>query len=852
MKRDRDQTWRQRLLLVGLLLMGGMAALSLHTHAADLDEANPNVTAIPGPDVEENGQQDEYTTDTSIATRGENVTDGVRVDSIIFEPPSPKEFKKFPNSTNYVDVVPPSFDGFATHIYDQSETHIQVAWTVVDVHPTADSWKLVAEGNLRSPSGGGSGSVPKFHWAAVVEPIDLQFLVPGSGGGAVVLAKDDLLPGSDPVPQVELDSVSTGQVTLSSGTMTVPLSGTVRCALADSVPGGAADITDLEVYLKTDDDVVKTVSVTWNTEANSLFRPYAGYGTFSSSVSFQTGSLDGGEEDIYTFDLGVRSVNAAGHEGLTTLTVMVEYDGTSASVTDVFVGDPLPDNSQPIVVEVIAAEGILDDLHTDLEGTLLDSGLDSQPWEIEKLPHSMGEIFTYGQDDLPAVFFLCNNADYAVQYRRIVDGFALAVPVMAEVTNTQTNQPATQDERAVGVGEVLLTHKSDRELNCPKTGDTVPMYAFAKLNLEDNGVKSYIPNGEAAPNPVPKVWDKRTYHHRLSQGPRYQWIDNLNTNPPAIANLPNGWTATYEWAEVEAVRAPRIRNGGTNREAHSGTNVRYPNVNVVSAGQGAGEFSASDIWNPTYKAAEGVRYFYCLVTIKNGAGRVVYTNGSFDAISANLGISMNEAKALVARRLHKVASGDYDGNSRTFEEWARVHIGTPYGYGAKEKLVNIDCSGLVIAALYAARPDMRQTIREASANVMAKRYKHGANGDPEQDGNAHLLFDAVADGTTKAQLVAADVRAGDLIGHIRWNRDDNKVTHIVIVEEVQKTDGVITSINCIEAQGYDDKTPERINFGSNAEKTVRHDYLTEYMDLIAVPNTNYIKKWYVIRPKPAP
>lgn len=72
------------------------------------------------------------------------------------------------------------------------------------------------------------------------------------------------------------------------------------------------------------------------------------------------------------------------------------------------------------------------------------------------------------------------------------------------------------------------------------------------------------------------------------------------------------------------------------------------------------------------------------------------------------------------------------------------------------------------------------------------------------------------------------------------------VTHIVVVESapVRNADGKITALSVIEAQGYDDRLPTRPPpaFTSSAEKTVRHDYVAEYMNI-----TGYLDRLWVFR-----
>jgi hypothetical protein len=561
------------------------------------------------------------------------------------------------------------------------------------------------------------------------------------------------------------------------------------------------------------------------------------------------GTLDPYEN--YSYCLLVEAENSIGKVGITCVTVNVSVDASgSPSVTSVDVGDPMQDKSKPIVTEVTAINSFLDDYRDAFEGHFLSDSLDTQGWDILKLSGSMGSRFVFGANSNPAVFVLEPDMPSGSVYNRTcADVFAVDNPTTARMQLKGTTQAVVTAVKAVGNGEVIVTHVSTKELACPKTGDAVQMYCFIKTKLPNQpAAKCYIPSTAAVPNPAPTIWDGKSYVHQLHDSPKYQWINDLSSAlPAAIAQVPGGanplYTLSYQWYKVTPVRAPKITGAGTASEAHGGINVAYPGTGIAAVP--AGEFNSSVTWNPTLTAVEGARYYYCMATVTDTQNNnVIFTNGTFDPIESP-GIEPAKAAKEVAPLLHQVLTGDYSGANRTFWEWARVHIGTPYGIGSgggKNKLINEDCSGLVISCLYAARPDLRNLVAEVSANNIA----HLTN----NSGHANQLFQAVGNGVTKNDLIGIALQPGDLICHVRFSEADaTHVTHVVIVEEVIKdSNQQISQIKVIEGQGYDDKSTGRTHFTSSAESTVRHDYISEYIDKDATATQKYVQKFYVVRP----
>ena len=110
----------------------------------------------------------------------------------------------------------------------------------------------------------------------------------------------------------------------------------------------------------------------------------------------------------------------------------------------------------------------------------------------------------------------------------------------------------------------------------------------------------------------------------------------------------------------------------------------------------------------------------------------------------------------------------------------------------------------------------------------------------------------IGQGTTKAHLNAIDIQASDIIAHQRLL--SNTVTHIVVVYDTPtKEEGAYTNIPIMEAQGWDDGHAARgnnaANYHSSEERVVKHNYITEYMNLIGrpTPSTPYIQHFYVLR-----
>jgi probable HAF family extracellular repeat protein len=120
---------------------------------------------------------------------------------------------------------------------------------------------------------------------------------------------------SHPSPVVTLDEIELQDILLDHNVAVVTISGTVTDAIADSVPGGAADI--IEVYVGEDEQripVVKDLE-----EPTSTQRPFAFKGRFGP-VSYRLPIAHGSNMVL------VKAVNAIGNEGHDGIVIEAEID----------------------------------------------------------------------------------------------------------------------------------------------------------------------------------------------------------------------------------------------------------------------------------------------------------------------------------------------------------------------------------------------------------------------------------------------------------------------------------------------------------------------------------------------
>lgn len=208
-KAQNSRRWLQNILLGGVFLIGGLAIFSSQTNAADLDDINNKVTAQDG-EVLDNNQKDADYNDTSKG-RVLDISGGVGIFSIVFEPTVGRTFKKFNNSNAYAEALPQSIGGIPATILDPdffAEEKIQVIWTdLTDPQRSADQWSLFVEGNLSIPSGDGEGTIPKEYWASTVTAFTIDLDVDSDNDeGRVVNHRDE--------DSIEADSDKPGKIVL--------------------------------------------------------------------------------------------------------------------------------------------------------------------------------------------------------------------------------------------------------------------------------------------------------------------------------------------------------------------------------------------------------------------------------------------------------------------------------------------------------------------------------------------------------------------------------------------------------------------------------------------------------------
>ena len=331
---------------------------------------------------------------------------------------------------------------------------------------TAAMFPLAAEGNLASGNGGsGDGS----HWSAGIGLLDIQFLVPDDTGAPTPITSPLVLPSSDPRPQIQLDPITTDMVAVSDGTATVSVSGTVTCSVADIVPDDAAAISEVQVCLDSGENLIATLPVTWDHTGDtaSLFHPHAGHGTFSGTVSFPLGS----PLDCDCHELIFEAYNALNKPGMTCVTIGFSQkvaDGQAIgtpTITDVSIGDPLPEDANPILVQLTGpSPDMLEAQLTTLYGSLF-----GQTWTIENIQSST-DYFLFGAAGSQTVFMIASDLPPSGVPGNVVDGFAIDNPITARVYFQANGAVAANKSAPPGIIQVEMTH-------------VFPNIAFRKSNV---------------------------------------------------------------------------------------------------------------------------------------------------------------------------------------------------------------------------------------------------------------------------------------------------------------------------------------------------------------------------------
>ncbi|MCE9556219.1 MAG: hypothetical protein K8T91_22960 [Planctomycetes bacterium] len=559
------------------------------------------------------------------------------------------------------------------------------------------------------------------------------------------------------------------------------------------------------------------------------------------------------------------------------------YFAGSVSVTYVRVGEPVEEWSRPIIVEVTGATGILDAQRANLRGGFLD-GI----WSIEK-NEATSNRFVFGTAGKPTAFFIGTKLPGTLSVVNVADGLLMPAPVVAEAweINNLSKIRAEKDSEAI---DVQITHVTGdaRLQDCPKTHDDVRMYCFVRSPVL--GQAYVVPFGATAP-PATMVWGGN-YHFRVDNS--HQWIDKLDVPKTAVAVTDKRYKIKYSWIEIKPERDTFIHDPGAADGALQGDGmfVAYP-----TAAPAAG-FDKTDIWNPKYKdAKDGVHYYYCQVEVlgptrpnePNSPEVTIAHNRSFaprpfqNCTDRKTGLNplpnkpkpatFDQADAqaraearTVVTRMHKVMVGPCTRPAvgRTVAEWAYVHLGLPYGYGAKGFFVNEDCSDLALSCAFSGGA-LTPNLGYCGAAFFATL---GANPQGEAEKELQRKLNQAFTLVKKAQkpfvtldeLTGVPLQPGDMIAHCNFNTP-TRFTHIVIISSApikNATTGRYTSIPIIEAQGYDDYQviPQERSYRTDSESmTVSHDYITQYLEsapgarLMAQAAKPYIAGFVVLRLK---
>jgi len=153
-----------------------------------------------------------------------------------------------------------------------------------------------------------------------VNVVKIEYAVPSDGEGLEVT---DIIPGSFPSPVVTLQAISPASIEVTEDCgVTLDISGTVEDDLLNIT---ACDPIPATVTVFVNGTEVDSIDVTWNTAADSFWKPHARTGSFSKTVSFD-GVVGPNTVDITTAE------NLAGNTGTDSLVIHIRQD-TSATYT---------------------------------------------------------------------------------------------------------------------------------------------------------------------------------------------------------------------------------------------------------------------------------------------------------------------------------------------------------------------------------------------------------------------------------------------------------------------------------------------------------------------------------------
>ena len=663
--------------------------------------------------------------------------------------------------------------------------------------------------------------------------VKLDFVVPDASGNPVS-APPTGINGTDEAPLIHIDPLTIYDLTLSpSGVLSFTIQGTVTDAIADIVPDDAANPAALGVLLNGGE--VTSFPIFWTHEQPTVFRPYAGYGSFTQRFAFRI--VDPGGQTA-TYDVTLQATNALGSAGLAAIQIEISGDDlATAQVTAVQVSDAMElGQSTPFALRLLGPQAVWHYLQNSFEGSF-----QGESFDLVSVPAAGGAYYLGHRSQSaskPSVFALAiDELPPGITIPNLIVASGGYSAVLAAAAQPRGRTPAARAQAAQNANKVIITHITNSQADCPQTGprEQTPMYAI----LFHNGAY-YSDVAGTGPGQL-RVWDGN-YWFSLEEGnnqtPPYapsgtrSWVEKLD-KPVNVVRWP-GAAITYAWSEVIAARDPQVTAG----PAHSGMLVKYS----ASAANPTGIPAPANTYTVNVAASEGVRYYYCRITAADQNGRTLWDNGTFINRSR---LSPAQADAYLHQSaVHKLIAGDYAGQTRTLAEWAATHVGLPYGYGAKDKYINEDCSGLVAAiGVQVGKPNM-------DIWTAGKMVDMAANNLTTTTPKMRAVFDLVGQGVTLTQLSTLTIRPGYLIAH--RPQHSNTVTHVVVVsaDPTKDPNGIFTSMPIIECQGFDDRgNANHIDrYHSSSEVCIRHDYLSEYLNLRdSRNNTPYVARWYVFK-----
>ncbi|MBI4834248.1 MAG: fibronectin type III domain-containing protein [Planctomycetes bacterium] len=728
---------------------------------------------------------------------------------------------------------------------------------------------LIGEGTLPAtvPLLGGA----KFNLLAMaggIEALVLKIELVTKNNDGEIVPVGEYLPVSDPTPEITLNDVQLSDVSINAnGIISLIVSGTVRDPLADILTNGQGRIASVKIFAN--GEQIAIAQVTGQSEAPSYFRPFAWKGTFTAQINFPAANPDLTDSNI----IFVEAENIIGNAGSDSLTIITYLDETGLKASNITANTgSLTGDYYPLMVEISGNK------QAALSGNIAGNFF-NQDWNIIPISYSPEHYLLGKYKDGKG------NQQVFVVVKKLPEGVDVAtIKTPVQVTEGKNNtleaklvdnegDEIAKAEVSVIELELIITHKSKSQNNCPKLNEEFPVYCIVKLR-EGKDFKYYYKGEKPTAEDLKdlKYWDKKSYIYEFKskvESRNIQLVDKLTIPIDKLDEYPN--KIEYKWFEISASRDPDISNkipSDPERKGHSGVTVRYA----------ANPIAGWDKWKHlkkfTQPKEEGCHYYFAKVTLYDDKNKLIMYSKEFPDNSVKLTgatgklAAMYEANARI-KFAHKVLCGGYAGNERTIWEWARTHLGLPYGLGAKDKYVNEDCSGLVCSAglqsglipqgevdiwSVADMVDMAKGIKKPKKILYQVGEGEGAT--------TEILLQKLREIDTGEN---GPIQQGDLIAHGKsWatpSREAKYPSHIVIVETIKRDIlDRITEIVVIESVGYDDMddAEDRINQQAvqlpknGTECTRRTDYIATYLNLKGKTfETNkekpYIGKFWVLR-----